>query len=141
MIKFSVLETGFGLVPENLSREWIGSVISLYGQAVGQLSFVFCSDDYLLDINKRFLSHDYYTDIITFDTHETPGFISGEIFISLDRVKANALNAGIEFEEELARVIIHGVLHLLGFGDKTDGEKAEMRRNEDRCMAMRTGKA
>lgn len=96
----------------------------------GDISVIFCSDDYLLKINEQYLSHDYYTDIVTFDYVEN-SVISGDLFISVDRVKDNATQVGVSFENELSRVIIHGVLHLAGYKDKTDAEKKAMREKED----------
>lgn len=97
---------------------------------LGELSYVFCSDEYLLSINKQFLKHDYYTDIITFDYSDS-GEISGEIFISIDRVGENAKIYQATFEKELARVIIHGVLHIVGYNDKTDKQQKEMTEKEN----------
>ena len=98
------------------------------------LTYVFCSDKYLLDINKRFLQHDYYTDIITFPLSESKEVIEGEIYISIDRVRDNAKSLGVPFMEELHRVLFHGVLHLIGYKDKTKAQEAEMRKMEDRWL-------
>ena len=95
----------------------------------GHLSFVFCTDDHLLEINRKFLQHDYYTDIITFDYSEG-NCVSGDLMISIDRVKENAFSEGVSFENELHRVMIHGVLHLIGFGDKSPDEAEQMRKLE-----------
>ena len=103
---------------------------------VGELSFVFCSDAYLLEINKQYLKHDYYTDIITFDLSQIPGMISGEIYISVDRVRDNAQNFNVSFKEELHRVIFHGALHLCGYRDKTAKEEALMRKMEDKYLKL-----
>ncbi|NML19974.1 rRNA maturation RNase YbeY [Pseudoflavitalea sp. G-6-1-2] len=102
----------------------------------GELSFVFCSDAYLLEINKQYLKHNYYTDIITFDLSQTPGVISGELYISVDRVKDNAQNFNVSFKEELHRVIFHGALHLCGYKDKTEKEEALMRKMEDKYLRL-----
>lgn len=96
----------------------------------GAINFIFCSDDYLLDINKQYLSHDYYTDIITFDYVEDK-VVSGDLFISIDRIKENALSLNKSFINELYRVVFHGVLHLVGYKDKTDEEQAVMTQMED----------
>ena len=101
----------------------------------GHLSFVFCKDDYLLEVNKKFLNHDYYTDIITFDYNESNS-VSGDFIISIDRVKENAFIHQCSFYSELYRVIIHGVLHLLGFSDKTDNQKRRMRKLEDLYLSQ-----
>lgn len=110
-------------------------MIREYNKLPGHLSFVFCSDDYLLKINQDFLQHDYYTDIITFDYSEG-NKISGDLMISVDRVRDNARQHTISFEDELSRVMIHGVLHLLGFGDKTFEESSKMRKLESDALAQ-----
>lgn len=114
---------------------WVKSVVSNKGHELGEINIVSCSDKYLLEINVQFLDHDYYTDIITFNNTEG-NTISGDLLISFDRVKDNAKQEGVSFQEELRRVIIHGVLHLLGFGDKTDAEAFEMRAQENNALKM-----
>jgi probable rRNA maturation factor len=116
-------------------KSWIQEVIRLNKHQTGHLSFVFCNDDYLLEVNKKFLNHDYYTDIITFDYNES-NIVSGDFIISIDRVKENALIHKCTFHMELYRVIIHGVLHLLGFSDKTEVQQKKMRELEDRYLAQ-----
>ncbi len=116
---------------------WITSVIKEYAFEVGEINYIFCSDEYLLNINKEYLDHDYYTDIITFDQSEDDGLITGDIFISIDRVKENANQLHISFNDELNRVMIHGILHLVGINDKTPSEKSEMRKLEDHYLALR----
>ncbi len=116
-------------------KNWIQEVIRLNNYQTGHLSFVFCTDDYLLEVNKKFLNHDYYTDIITFDYNES-NRVSGDFIISLDRVKENALTHQCTFQLELFRVIIHGVLHLLGFSDKTKIQKKKMRDLEDLYLSQ-----
>ncbi len=111
-------------------NSWIKETIISEGKSPGDLSFVFCSDNYLLGVNKQYLDHDYFTDIITFDYVEN-NVISGDIFISCDRVKENALEYKTGFENELSRIIIHGVLHLLGYEDKSEKEKLLMTKKED----------
>ena len=105
------------------------------GKRVGNISYLFCDDEYLLGVNQQFLNHDTYTDIITFD-YVVADLISGDIMISVDRVGENAVKFGVPFETELHRVIIHGVLHLLGQGDKSDIEAAEMRSQEENALAL-----
>ena len=100
------------------------------------LSYVFCSDEYLLKINREFLNHDFYTDIITFDLSETQVGVIGEIYISLDRVKENAAGLGISFSEELLRVLFHGALHLCGYRDKKKAEIMEMRKKEEQYLRL-----
>ena len=113
----------------NVNR-WIGDTIAAEGRKRGEISIIFCSDDYLLDLNRKHLDHDYYTDIITFDYGED-AWVSGDLFISIDTVRNNAQEYGVPFLHELHRVIIHGVLHLCGYGDKSPGEASVMRGKED----------
>lgn len=124
-------------VPDNWAtiRKWISEVISDKKFSTGTINYIFCSDEYLLGINKQYLDHDTYTDIITFD-YTTGKVISGDIFISIDRVKENAGLFKTTFEKELYRVIIHGILHLTGQKDKTDSQQKEMRTQEDRYLAI-----
>ena len=126
----------FTLKNKVVIKKWIASTIEKKKRKTGEISFVFCSDDYLLNINKEYLNHDTFTDIITFDYSKENNLlpVSGDIFISVDRVKENALKFSKSFEEELHRVIIHGVLHLLGYADKTRLAKAEMTKVEDACL-------
>ena len=109
---------------------WIKATIASEEKSPGDISFIFCSDNYLLEVNKQYLDHDYFTDIITFDYVEN-NVISGDIFISCDRVKENALKYKTGFENELSRIIIHGILHLLGFKDKNKKDKLLMTKKED----------
>ena len=116
-------------------ERWIRAVAAGYGFAVGDITYIFCSDERILEVNRQFLQHDYYTDIITFD-YSTPSRISGDIYISLDTVASNAQELGIAFEDELLRILIHGVLHLTGQGDKTPETKAVMTAKEDAALAI-----
>jgi len=109
---------------------WIKGTITSEEKTTGDISFIFCSDDYLLKVNKQYLNHDYFTDIITFDYVEN-NIISGDIFISCDRIKENAKEYKTGFDNELSRIIIHGVLHLLGFKDKNKKDKLLMTQKED----------
>ncbi|MCW0481464.1 rRNA maturation RNase YbeY [Gaoshiqia sediminis] len=111
-------------------KNWITSTIKEEGKLPAELSFIFCSDPYLLEINKQYLDHDYFTDIITFDYVEG-NLVSGDIFISLDRVSENADTFRVSFSEELNRILIHGVLHLCGYADKLPQEKEIMTQKED----------
>lgn len=120
------------LEERRISR-WIKSVAADYGFAVGSINYIFCSDEKELAVNRQFLGHDYYTDIITFD-YSTAATLNGDIFISLDTVRSNADQLGISFEDELKRILIHGVLHLTGQGDKTPESKAEMTRKENLAL-------
>lgn len=114
---------------------WAKAVIEGHGKTVGEVCVVSCSDDYLLGVNVKHLNHDYYTDIITFDYSEGE-VVSGDLLISFDRVRENAKDAGVSFQEELRRVIIHGCLHLVGYGDKTDAEVIQMREEENKALNM-----
>ena len=113
---------------------WIRAVAADYGFSVGNINYIFCSDERELAVNREFLGHDYYTDIITFD-YSTPSMLNGDIFISLDTVRSNAEELKVSFDEELRRILIHGILHLTGQGDKTPETKAEMTRKEDLALA------
>ncbi len=101
---------------------------------VGNINYIFCSDEYLLDLNKKYLEHDYYTDILSFQMEDNP--VSGDIFISIERVKDNSKHLNEEFEVEIKRVIAHGVLHFLGYKDATDEEKKTMRKRENEVIAL-----
>lgn len=115
---------------------WIEKVCSLENHQLAELSIIICSDEYLLQLNREHLDHNYYTDIITFDLSEQPKVVEGELYISIDRVSDNASNLGIRTHEELHRVIIHGVLHLLGYRDKTEDEQKIMRSKEDASLSL-----
>lgn len=119
---------------ERRITRWIRAVAADYGFSVGNINYIFCSDERELEVNREFLGHDYYTDIITFD-YSTANTLNGDIFISLDTVRSNAEMVGCSFENELNRILIHGVLHLTGQGDKTPETKAEMTRKEDLALA------
>lgn len=127
----------FKLKHKPILRNWISSIIKSESQSLDEINYIFCSDDYLLDINRQYLNHDYYTDIITFDNREGADEpILSDIFISVDRIKDNAQNLGIEFSQELYRVLIHGVLHLLGHADKTEQQQADMRKREEASLSL-----
>lgn len=128
-IDFHVEDIDFQLTDETALLDWILATIDQEGGQLGFLNYIFCSDEYLHKINMEYLQHDTYTDIITFPYSEEQ--IESDIFISIDRVKENAEKFAVPFKEELHRVMIHGVLHLLGFGDKTDDEKKIMRAKEE----------
>ena len=127
----------FSLEAEEKTREWVENVIEKENRVIGALNFIFCSDEHLHEINLQYLNHDTFTDIITFDNSEKVEEVSGDIFISIDRVKANAQELGLAFNQELHRVIIHGVLHLIGYNDKTEQEQQQMREKEDACLSLR----
>ncbi len=116
-------------------RRWIELVAGGFGKTVGNLTYIFCDDEKILQVNREFLKHDYYTDIITFD-YSTHRRISGDMFISLDTVCSNAELFGRLYDDELKRVVIHGVLHLLGINDKEPGEREVMEHHEDEALQM-----
>jgi metalloprotein, YbeY/UPF0054 family len=115
--------------------DWINRILDSEGFVLGQIDYIFCTDDYLLELNQEYLNHDTFTDIITFD-YTDGSTISGDIFISTERVEENASSFQVEFEEELLRVMSHGVLHLMGFGDKSDEDQKTMRKKEEEKMKM-----
>ena len=119
---------------ERKVTRWIKAVAADYGFAVGNINYIFCSDERELEVNRQFLGHDYYTDIITFD-YSTSSVLNGDIFISLDTVRSNAEQLNISFDAELLRILIHGVLHLTGQGDKTPETKAQMTAKEEKALA------
>ena len=133
MINFFTETLKFSLPNEENYTTWISNCIENFDFEEGEISYNFLTDDELLQINKDALNHDYYTDIITFDLR-IGDLISGDIFISIDRVKENAKTYKVDFDTELKRVIIHGLLHIIGFNDHTDEEKQEMRKQEELCM-------
>ena len=119
---------------ERKVTRWIKAVAADYGFAVGNINYIFCSDERELEVNRQFLGHDYYTDIITFD-YSTSSVLNGDIFISLDTVRSNAEQLNISFDAELLRILIHGVLHLTGQGDKTPETKAQMTAKEEKALS------
>ena len=123
-------------IDENL-KNWIENIIISEGKKLGEINYIFCDDEYLLKINQDFLDHDYYTDIITFDQVRGKT-ISGEIFVSLQRIKDNASLISKNYEEEKKRVIAHGILHLCGYKDKTEEEQKKMRAKEDFYLSLKT---
>lgn len=115
---------------------WIKAVAEIYGKKVGEIAYIFCSDEKILEVNRQYLQHDYYTDIITFDYCEGKK-LSGDLFISLDTVRTNAEQFDAAYETELYRVIIHGILHLCGINDKGPGEREIMEAAENKALEMR----
>ena len=134
-IRFAVQDINFELQQAEKVKKWISEVVQRRQKWVGNISYLFCDDEYLLGVNRQYLNHDTYTDIITFD-YVAADLISGDIMISVDRVVENAEKFEVPFEHELHRVIIHGVLHLLGQGDKSDSEAVEMRRQEEEALTL-----
>ena len=136
MISFNILLEGFELRnPENL-KGWLKKIISENNRTLGEIVYVLANDTHIQKINKDFLNHDTLTDIISFDTSVDSSVISGEIFISIDRVKENAIKQKQSFENEFSRVLVHGVLHLIGYDDKTTEQKLKMRAKEDYCLNL-----
>lgn len=135
----SYYSDGINYTPKNQSdlTEWIASAAHQEGLGCGEITFVFTTDEILLGINREYLDHDTYTDIITFDYSEEE-LISGEIYISIERVRDNALRFSVSERDELHRVIIHGILHLCGYTDKTELNRKEMRAKEDYYLSLRT---
>ena len=149
MIRYFTEDTTFTLKGKRLISKWLKQVAQENGHAVGELNYIFCSDPYLLAINQQFLDHDYFTDIITFDNSDDffqetgRKGVSADIYISVDTVKANGAAYGEGFERELHRVIVHGLLHLVGYDDVTEWKQRRMRAAENRALklldAMRAG--
>lgn len=122
-------------IKKTLMRDWIKRVVAAHGKRLGEISYIFCDDEKILDVNRQYLQHDYYTDIITFD-YTVGDKISGDLFISLDTVRSNAELFKQSYDDELHRVIIHGVLHLCGINDKGPGEREIMEKNENEALEI-----
>ena len=122
-------------LPHRATTAWVRAVAAAYGKRVGEVAYVFCSDEKILEVNRQYLQHDYYTDIITFD-YTRGDVIGGDLFISLDTVRSNAELFAKPYDEELHRVVIHGILHLCGINDKGPGEREVMEEAENRALAM-----
>lgn len=136
MVSYFTQDTSFLFKYKRLTSKWLKFVATSEGKTLGDISVIFCSDKYLLDINFQYLGHDYYTDIITFDYCDG-SVLSGDLFISVDSVKENSSFYSSCFEDELNRVIVHGVLHLIGYDDHTDADIAQMRSKEDYYLELR----
>lgn len=137
-ISFFSEDIAFTLKDKAKVRSWIGDTIKAEGfKRIAELSFVFCSDAYLLEINKQYLNHDTYTDIVTFDSSDDEDVVAGDIFISVERTQENAVKFGVAAQDELHRVIIHGVLHLCGYLDKKKEDKELMTSKENEYLAKR----
>ena len=135
-INFFFEEVDAVLSKSRTKRHWLHQVIDSEGFTLGNLSYIFCSDKYLHRINLERLAHDDLTDIITFDQSDDDDTVEGDIFISIDRVRDNAAKLDQTYDRELSRVMVHGILHLMGFTDKTPEGKAEMREKEDTCLSL-----
>ena len=134
MISFNY-ETDFILEQEDLIAEWLTKVILSENKKEGDINYIFCNDEYLLDMNQQYLNHDTLTDVISFD-YSIGNELHGDIFISEERVRENALDFNVSFEEELKRVMVHGVLHYCGYKDKTEEEEVIMRQKEDEKLLL-----
>lgn len=137
MIQYIAEGVKFPAIEKQKTNRWIKEVASDYDKKVGDIAYIFCSDERILEVNNQYLNHDYFTDIITFDYSEG-SLISGDIFISLDTVRSNAEEFGVSFENELLRIIIHGILHLCGQDDKTPELRAEMSKKENLALEKNT---
>ena len=136
MITYQTEDIAMPQIKKRETTEWVKQVAASYGKKVGEIAYIFCSDEKILEVNRQYLEHDYYTDIITFDYSEDD-VISGDLFISLDTVRSNSELVGATYEQELYRVIIHGILHLCGINDKGEGEREIMEACENKALAMR----
>jgi rRNA maturation RNase YbeY len=137
MIAFQSIHIPLPAIDQESVRAWVKAVAATYNRQVGDITYIFVDDEEILRVNRQFLQHDYYTDIITFD-YGTPRVISGDLFISLDTVRSNAESLTLPYDQELHRVIIHGILHLCGLNDKGPGEREKMEAAENRALALLT---
>lgn len=138
LIHFFTEDITYQLRQRTEIRSWLNTIAKKEKYSILELNYIFCSDEYLLQMNKDFLNHDYYTDVITFDNSEFKGEIEGDIFISIDRVRDNAILQQTTLKDELHRVLAHGLFHLTGYKDKTKKESMLMRKKEDASLALRT---
>ena len=136
MVEFFTEDIEFHLQSPAKLRNWVEKVIELENHIPGDINYIFTSDEYLLSVNLKYLNHNSYTDIITFDQSSDPLTIAGDIFISVQRVRSNSEHYQQSFEQELKRVMIHGILHLIGYKDKSLEEKAEMRKKEEAYLSL-----
>ncbi|MEO5777247.1 MAG: rRNA maturation RNase YbeY [Flavobacterium sp.] len=134
MISFNY-ELDFKLENESIYSDWLSKVISSEMKSEGDINYVFCDDDYLIEINQQYLDHDTLTDIISFD-YSVGNELHGDVFISVERVRENAVDFNVDFEEELKRVLVHGVLHYCGYKDKSEEDEKLMRQKEEEKMKM-----
>ena len=136
MVSYYNEDTKFDFKEKRRTSRWLKLVAESEIRRLGDVSIIFCSDPYILDVNLKYLQHDYYTDIITFDYCEGD-VLSGDLFISVDSVRENAVEYGVEFSDELNRVIVHGILHLIGYDDHTEGDVKMMRKKENYYLSLR----
>ena len=135
MIEFETKDVEMPLLDLGKVEKWLGEVAASHGRRIGNLNYLFCDDDEIIRVNREFLHHDYFTDIITFD-YSHRDRVGGDLFISLDTVRSNAEDLGVAYERELLRVIVHGLLHLCGIDDKGPGEREIMEANEDAALEI-----
>lgn len=135
MILFNSEDVSIPVVLNESTKSWISQIVSNSNKRIGTVNYIFCSDEYILEVNKQYLSHNYYTDIITFD-YCKGDIVSGDLLISLDTIQSNSQAFNTDYTSELHRVMIHGVLHLLGYKDGTESEKVEMRFQEDTALSL-----
>ncbi|MCQ2253872.1 MAG: rRNA maturation RNase YbeY [Bacteroidaceae bacterium] len=136
MISYNSENIKFPNIRRRDTSAWIKRVAAAHGKKIGEIGYLFCNDEKILEVNREFLQHDYYTDIITFDYCEDD-ILNGDLVISLDTIRTNAEQQGTEYDDELHRVIIHGILHLCGINDKGPGEREIMESEENKALAMR----
>ena len=136
MVSYYFQDTDFVFRSKTLNNRWLRLVAESEIRRIGDISIIFCSDNYILDVNQKFLQHDYFTDIITFDYCEGD-MLSGDLFISVDSVRENSIEYGSDFNDELSRVIVHGILHLIGYDDHEEEDIAIMRKKENYYLSLR----
>ena len=136
MIRYYKEDIKFELKAKALNNKWLKFVAESEIRKIGNINIIFCSDNYILDVNMRYLQHDYFTDIITFDYCEK-NILSGDLFISIDSVRENAVYYGTDFNEELNRVMVHGILHLIGYDDHSEEEISQMRAKENYYLELK----
>lgn len=136
MVSYQAENIPFPNIKRRETTAWIRQVAATYGKKVGDVAYIFCDDEKILEVNRQYLNHDYYTDVITFD-YTVRNTISGDIFISLDTVKSNSQDQHTTYDEELHRVIIHGILHLCGINDKGPGEREIMEKAENKALSIK----
>lgn len=136
MVSYQAENIPFPNIKRRETTAWIRQVAATYGKKVGDVAYIFCDDEKILEVNRQYLNHDYYTDVITFD-YTVRNTISGDIFISLDTVRSNSQDQHTTYDEELHRVIIHGILHLCGINDKGPGEREIMEKAENKALSIK----
>jgi probable rRNA maturation factor len=136
MVNFFCEDIIFKVSEVRKTKAWLKTIATQESYELADLNYLFCSDDYVLNVNRQYLNHDFYTDIITFDNSESEQQIEGDVFISIERVKENAIELNQSFEDELRRVLAHGLLHLIGYDDLEDEQKNQMRQKENFYLAQ-----